>query len=196
MPLHTYAGKVGDQVPALFAAFDGIVAIVSLGAAVRLIALHLKNKGKPTRLSSSSMKLAAVIPGTFSATSVAPTAGRLSRHRARRPGRADHGLGCPRNTRRRPARPRTQLDLRASHDEIVRCSAAMVNDEAVALVQTGSTDWWARHANGRSGTGLTGARAARRRAARPFCRCAVDQPAGYAGGKSPANWLGGVVYRP
>lgn len=27
-----YEGKVGDQVPALFAAFDGIVAIVSLGA--------------------------------------------------------------------------------------------------------------------------------------------------------------------
>ena len=41
---HTYQGKVGDQVPALFAAFDGIVAIVSLGAVVRLIAPHLKNK--------------------------------------------------------------------------------------------------------------------------------------------------------
>ena len=28
----------------------------------------------------------------------------------------------------------------------------MVNDEPVALVQeAGSTDWWARHANGRSG---------------------------------------------
>ena len=40
----------------------------------------------------------------------------------------------------------------ATHDEIVRCSAAMVNDEAVALVQeTGSTDWWASHANGRKG---------------------------------------------
>ena len=40
----------------------------------------------------------------------------------------------------------------ASHDEIVRCSAAMVNDEAVALVQeAGSTDWWANHANGRKG---------------------------------------------
>jgi len=40
----------------------------------------------------------------------------------------------------------------ASHDEIVRCSAAMVNDEPVALVQeAGSTDWWANHANGRTG---------------------------------------------
>ena len=44
MTVHCYEGKVGDQVPALFAAFDGIVAIVSLGAVVRLIAPHLKNK--------------------------------------------------------------------------------------------------------------------------------------------------------
>lgn len=41
---HCYEGKVGDQVLALFAAFDGIVCIVSLGAIVRLIAPHLENK--------------------------------------------------------------------------------------------------------------------------------------------------------
>ena len=40
----------------------------------------------------------------------------------------------------------------ASHDEIVRASAAMVNDEPVALVQeAGSPDWWRGHANGRNG---------------------------------------------
>ena len=40
----------------------------------------------------------------------------------------------------------------ATHDEIVRCSAAMVNDEPVALVQeAGSGDWWPNHANGRKG---------------------------------------------
>ena len=39
-----YEGKVGDQVPALFAGFDGIIAIGSLGAVVRLIAPHLKKK--------------------------------------------------------------------------------------------------------------------------------------------------------
>jgi cobalt-precorrin 5A hydrolase len=39
----------------------------------------------------------------------------------------------------------------ASHDEIVRTSAAVVNDEPVALVQeAGSADWWVRHANGRN----------------------------------------------
>ncbi len=40
-----YTGKTGDQIPALFEAFDGIVAIVSLGAVVRLIAPHLKIEG-------------------------------------------------------------------------------------------------------------------------------------------------------
>jgi cobalt-precorrin 5A hydrolase len=40
----------------------------------------------------------------------------------------------------------------ASHDEIVRASAAVVNDEPVALVQeAGRRDWWPGHANGRSG---------------------------------------------
>ena len=40
-----YAGKTGDQIPELFSAFDGIIAIFSLGAVVRLIAPHLKSKG-------------------------------------------------------------------------------------------------------------------------------------------------------
>jgi len=40
----------------------------------------------------------------------------------------------------------------ATHDEVVKASAAVVNDELVALVQeAGSADWWPRHANGRSG---------------------------------------------
>ena len=39
-----YTGKTGDQIAELFAAFDGIIAIVSLGAVVRLIAPHLKSK--------------------------------------------------------------------------------------------------------------------------------------------------------
>ena len=42
--------------------------------------------------------------------------------------------------------------IEATHDELVRCSAAVVNDEPVALVQeAGSTDWWTNHANGRKG---------------------------------------------
>mgnify|MGYP002712022742 FL=1 len=42
--------------------------------------------------------------------------------------------------------------LEASHDAIVRASAAVVNDEPVALVQeAGDREWWNGHANGRSG---------------------------------------------
>ena len=39
-----YTGKTGDQIPTLFAAFDGLIAIISLGAMVRLIAPHLTSK--------------------------------------------------------------------------------------------------------------------------------------------------------
>ena len=150
--VHCYEGKVGDQVPALFAAFDGIVAIVSLGAVVRLIAPHLKNKE------------------TDPAVVVIDEAGRfvipvLSGHLGGANRLAGH-LAAALNaqavlTTASDARETLAVDLlgrelgwafEASHDEIVRCSAAMVNDEPVALVQeAGSTDWWANHANGRTG---------------------------------------------
>lgn len=67
-----YEGKVGDQVPALFAGFDGIIAIVSLGAVVRLIAPHLKRR-KPTLAWSWSTKPDAGRSRCCPATSAAPT---------------------------------------------------------------------------------------------------------------------------
>ncbi len=150
--VHCYEGKVGDQVPAMFAAFDGIICIVSLGAVVRLIAPHLKNKE------------------TDPAVVVIDEAGRfvipvLSGHLGGANRLAGH-LAAALNaqavlTTASDARETLAVDLlgrelgwafEASHDEIVRCSAAMVNDEPVALVQeAGSTDWWANHANGRTG---------------------------------------------
>ena len=147
-----FAGKTGDQVPALFAAFDGIVAIVSLGAMVRLIAPHLGNKesdpgvvvldeggrwGIPVLSGhlGGANALAGVLAATLGAQPVLTTAS--------------------------DARQTLAVDLlgrelgwtfEASHDEIVRASAAVVNDEPVALVQeAGRRDWWPRHANGRSG---------------------------------------------
>ena len=149
---HCYAGKVGDQVPALFTAFEGIVCIVSLGAVVRLIAPHLKNKESDP------------------AVVVVDEAGRfaipvLSGHLGGANGLAGHlaaALGAtPVLTTASDARATIAVDLlgrelgwtfEASHDEIVRCSAAMVNDEPVALIQeAGSRDWWTGHANGRQG---------------------------------------------
>ncbi len=149
---HCYAGKVGDQIQALFAAFDGIVAIVSLGAVVRLIAPHLKNKETDPAVVVIDEAGKFVIP-------------MLSGHLGGANQLAGHlatALGAQAVlTTASDARETIAVDLlgrklgwrfEASHDEIVRCSAAMVNDEAVALVQeTGSTDWWSHHANGRQG---------------------------------------------
>lgn len=148
----TYTGKTGDQVPALFANFDGIVAIVSLGALVRLIAPHLKDKEQD--------------PGVV----VVDEAGRfaipmLSGHLGGANALAGHlanALGAtPVLTTASDSRQTLGVDLlgrelgwtfEASHDEVVKASAAVVNDEPVALVQeAGSPDWWAEHANGRSG---------------------------------------------
>ncbi|MBI2308122.1 MAG: cobalamin biosynthesis protein CbiG [Rhodocyclales bacterium] len=148
----TYAGKVGDQVPTLFAAFDAVVAVVSLGAVVRLIAPHLGKKE------------------TDPAVVVVDEAGRfaipvLSGHLGGANALAGHlatALGAtPVLTTASDARQTIAVDLlgrelgwrlEASHDEIVRCSAAMVNDEPVALVrEAGEADWWSGHANGREG---------------------------------------------
>ncbi len=147
-----YAGKTGEQIPILFSNFDGIVAIVSLGAMVRLVAPYLgKKESDPgvvvideagrfviPMLSGhlgGANALAGTIAAALDATTVLTTAS--------------------------DARQTLAVDLlgrelgwtfEASHDEIVRASAAVVNDEPVALVQeAGSTDWWPRHANGRSG---------------------------------------------
>ena len=147
-----YVGKVGDQVPALFATFDGIVCIVSLGAVVRLIAPHLKSKETDPAVVVIDEAGKFVIP-------------MLSGHLGGANLLAGH-LATALDaqavlTTASDARETIAVDLlgrelgwtfEASHEEIVRCSAAMVNDEPVALVQeAGSPDWWPNHANGRKG---------------------------------------------
>ena len=149
---NTYEGKVGDQVPALFAAFDGIVAIVSLGAVVRLIAPHLKSKETDPAVVVIDEAGKFVIP-------------MLSGHLGGANALAGHLAtaldATPVLTTASDARETIAVDLlgrelgwkfEATHGEIVHCSAAMVNDEPVALVQeAGSPDWWPNHANGRKG---------------------------------------------
>jgi cobalt-precorrin 5A hydrolase len=140
-----YEGKVGDQVPALFAGFDGIIAIVSLGAVVRLIAPHLKKKETDPGV---------VVVDEAGRWAIPVLSGHLGGANAIA-GVLHHALGAtPVLTTASDARETLAVDLLgrelgwtfdASHDEIVRCSAAVVNDEAVALVQeAGSTDWWSR----------------------------------------------------
>jgi len=149
---HCYAGKVGDQVPALFANFEGIVAIVSLGAVVRLIAPHLGSKETDP---------AVVVVDEAGKFAIPMLSGHLGGANALA-GHLATALGAiPVLTTASDARQTLAVDLlgrelgwtfEATHDEIVRASAAVVNDEPVALVQeAGSEDWWTGHANGRSG---------------------------------------------
>lgn len=145
-----YSGKTGDQIPTLFAAFDGIIAIFSLGAMVRLIAPHLKSKDIDP----------AVIVLDETGKYVIPM---LSGHLGGANALAGHlatAIGAiPVLTTASDALQTLAVDLLgqelgwtidACHDNIVRASAAVVNDEPVAVVQeAGSTDWWTNHANGR-----------------------------------------------
>ena len=147
-----YTGKTGDQIPELFAAFDGIIAIVSLGAVVRLIAPHLKSKETDPAivvLDESGKFAIPVLSGHLGGANA------LAGHLAT-------ALGAtPVLTTASDARETIGVDLlgrelgwtlEATHDELVHASAAMVNDEPVALVQeAGSKDWWESHANGRQG---------------------------------------------
>ncbi len=138
-----YSGKTGDQVPALFAAFDGIVCIVSLGAVVRLIAPHLKNKETD--------------PGVV----VLDEAGRfaipvLSGHQGGGNALAVHlaqAMGLtPVLTTASDVRGTIAVDilgrelgwrLEAGKAAVTRACAAVVNDEPVAFVQeAGRRDWW------------------------------------------------------
>ena len=147
-----YAGKTGDQIPALFAAYDGIVAIVSLGATVRLIAPHLQSKELDPAIVVLDEAGRFVIPV-------------LSGHLGGANALAGHlatALGAtPVLTTASDARETIAVDLlgrelgwtiEATHDELVHASAAVVNDDPVALVQeAGSKNWWVYHANERRG---------------------------------------------
>ena len=147
-----YSGKTGDQIPALFAAFDHIIAVVSLGAVVRLIAPHLKSKEVDPAVVvldeggkfaipilsghlGGANALAGHLAAVLGATAVLTTAS---------DSRATIGVDL--------LGREFGWTLDAAHDVLVRVSAAMVNDEPIALVQeTGNEDWWINHANGRSG---------------------------------------------
>ena len=147
-----YAGKTGDELGRLFSDVDGIVAIFSLGALVRLIAPHLKSKESDPAVVVLDEEGRFVIP---------MLSGHLGGANALA-GRLADALGATAVlTTASDVRATLAVDLlgrelgwvfEATHEALVHASAAVVNDEPVALVQeAGSPDWWAGHANGRSG---------------------------------------------
>lgn len=146
-----YQGRTGDQIAGLFAGFDAVVGLLSLGALVRLVAPHLEDKTRDP----------AVVVMDEAGRFAIPV---LSGHRgganalARRLAEA---LGATAVlTTASDARETLAVDLlgrelgwtiEARHDELVRASAAVVNDEPVALVhEAGDADWWTGHAGGRT----------------------------------------------
>lgn len=156
-----YAGKTADQVAGLFAAHRLLVAVVSLGAVVRLIAPHLGDKQHDPGVVvvdeaarfvipvlsghlGGANALAGQLAARLGATAVLTTASDA------RQTLAVDLLGREFGWQLQPSG-----DARADHDTLVRVAAAMVNDEVVALVheaaRPGQTDWWRGHANGRSG---------------------------------------------
>ena len=146
-----YAGKTADQIPVLFENFDGIVAIIPLGAVVRMMAPCLKGKKQDPGV--------VVLDGT-GCYAIPVLAGHLGGANAL----AGHLAGLlgalPILTTASDVRETLAVDLlgrelgwtyTANSQALVHASAAVVNEEPVALVQeAGSRDWWRHHANGRS----------------------------------------------
>lgn len=149
---HTYECKTGEQLVKMFTAYDALVAIFSLGAMVRMIAPYLQSKETDPAvivLDEGGKFVIPVLSGHLGGANA--LAGHLAKVLA-----AQAVLTTASDSRETIAVDLLGRELgwkfEASHDEIVRCSAAMVNDEPVALVQeAGSSDWWTNHANGRKG---------------------------------------------
>ena len=147
-----YQGKVGDQIPALFAAFEGIIAIISVGAVVRLIAPHLRDK---------TLDPAVVVVDEAGKFAIPVLSGHLGGANALAVQLAAVLGGTPVLTTASDVQQTLAVDLLgrelgwrldAPHETLVRASAAVVNDEPVALVQeAGRVDWWRTHADGRTG---------------------------------------------
>ncbi len=147
----TYAGTTGEAMPALLATASALVAVVSLGALVRLIAPHLRDKTQDPAVVVMDEAGRFAIPLLSGHTGGANAlAGRLA-----------HALGATAVlTTASDARQTLAVDLlgrefgwriEADRATLLHAAAAMVNDAPVALVQeAGEADWWTQHANGRS----------------------------------------------
>lgn len=144
-PVRTYSGPFRDEIGPLFTDFDQLVFFVSLGAVVRLIAPYLKTKdedpgvmvvddagqfvipvlsGHVGGANAMAEQIAALLGGTAVLTTASDVGKTI----------AVDILG-------------RELDWRVESPKIniTRVSAAVVNEEPVAVVQeAGSPHWWSR----------------------------------------------------
>lgn len=147
-----YQGRIGDSLPALFASYDGLVAIFSLGALVRLLAPLLADKRQDPAvvvMDEAGRFAIPVLSGHLGG------ANELAQHLGAMLG------ATPVLTTASDVAQTLAVDLlgrefgwrvEADQASLLHASAAVVNGEAVAVVQeAGEADWWARHAGGRAG---------------------------------------------
>ncbi|EXJ14467.1 precorrin-3 C-17 methylase [Imhoffiella purpurea] len=147
-----FAGPVRELIPGLMQGAHALVAILSVGATVRLVAPYLRDKRTDPAV------VAVDETGRFA---VPIAGGHLGGANA-----LARRIGCllgawPVVTTASDVLGTLAVDLLgkelgwqldASHDDLLRASAAMVNGEPVALVQeAGRADWWQGHAGGRKG---------------------------------------------
>ena len=144
-PVRAYSGAFREEIGTLFTDFDQVVFFVSLGAVVRLIAPHLKSKDEDPGVVVVDDAAQFVIPvlsghvgganacalqvaALLGATPVLTTA-------------SDVGKTIPVDILGREL----GWKVEAPKLNITRVSAAVVNEELVAVVQeAGSPDWWTR----------------------------------------------------
>lgn len=143
--LRAYEGALSAEIAGLFADFDQLICLISLGAVVRLIAPHLKSKDQDpgvTVVDDAGKFVIPVLSGhvgganawservadLLGATAVLTTA-------------SDVGKTIPVDILGRHLGWRVE----APKINITRVSAAVVNEEPVAVVQeAGSPHWWTR----------------------------------------------------
>lgn len=144
-PVAAYSGAFKDEIGGLFARFDQIVFFVSLGAVVRLIAPHLKSKDEDPGVlvvDDAGQFVIPVLSGHVGgANAMAETVAALLQATPVLTTASDVGKTIPVDILGREL----GWQVEAPKINITRVSAAVVNEEPVAVVQeAGSPHWWTR----------------------------------------------------
>jgi len=144
-PVRAYSGAFRDEIAALFSEFDQVVFFVSLGAVVRLIAPHLKSKDEDPGVlvvDDAGQFVIPVLSGHVGgANAMAEQVAALLGATAVLTTASDVGKTIPVDILGREL----GWKVEAPKINITRVSAAVVNEELVAVVQdAGSPHWWTR----------------------------------------------------
>ena len=144
-PVRAYSGAFRDEIAALFSEFDQVVFFVSLGAVVRLIAPHLKSKDEDPGVlvvDDAGQFVISVLSGHVGgANAMAEQVAALLGATAVLTTASDVGKTIPVDILGREL----GWKVEAPKINITRVSAAVVNEELVAVVQdAGSPHWWTR----------------------------------------------------